>query len=153
MADIKVFVGSVFGGASEVAEQVISALQTDGHQAQLCSPPTLAQFQQAEAILIITSTTGQGDIPENLENFYLQLQAQFPLISDIPFGVIAIGDSGYSDTFCQGGALMYALLEELQGKAIQAMLQIDACETLEPEIIAVAWAKQWAQLLYSKPGV
>ena len=147
MADIKIFVGSVFGNASEVADLVTDALIADGHSAEQYSSPGVAQLQQASAILVITSTTGQGDIPLNLEDFYLQLHRQIPLITNTPFAVIALGDSGYGDTFCGGGRQMQQILLKLQGRETKEMLSIDSCETLEPELEAVPWAQSWAREL------
>lgn len=147
MADIKIFVGSVFGNASEVADLVSDALQADGHRTAQYKSPSVEQLQQAKAILVITSTTGQGDVPLNLEAFYLALHSQLPPISNVPFAVIGLGDSGYGETFCGGAHQIRELLLTLQGQETKAMLSIDACETLEPELAAVPWAQHWANAL------
>lgn len=62
MATIGVFVGSVFGGAEEVAEEVVSELKTNGHDAELFTDPSLDDFlaYRDQVALVITSTTGQG---------------------------------------------------------------------------------------------
>ncbi|MEP1384974.1 MAG: flavodoxin, partial [Paraglaciecola sp.] len=52
-----------------------------------------------------------------------------------------LGDSSYGDSFCAAGKKIFSLLTELKGDAIAEILEIDACETLEPEIEVVSWVK------------
>lgn len=143
MAKIALIVGSVYGGAQYVAEQAAALLSESGHQAMLFDEPKLADVMAAEANawLVITSTTGQGDVPDNLLPFYVELKNRFPLLSGKPFAVIALGDSSY-DTFCGAGEQIRELLIEIQGSELAPMLQIDACETLEPESVALPWLEQ-----------
>ncbi|MBC3764897.1 flavodoxin [Neptunicella marina] len=143
MLKINIFIGTVYGNATFVAEQVLELLQMLGHQAQICQTPKVEQVTDCDAVLFISSTTGQGDIPPELEQFYLQLNDQFPLLDKKPFGVIALGDSSYGETYCGAGRKLFELLQELQGKAVKPLLEIDACETLEPEKVAIPWVKEW----------
>ncbi|MBV2128227.1 flavodoxin [Arsukibacterium indicum] len=143
MAKIALIVGSVYGGAQYVAEQAESMLSGAGHQVLLFEEPKLDEVMAADAKawLVITSTTGQGDIPDNLQPFYLDLKNRFPLLSGKPFAVVALGDSSY-DTYCGAGEQMRELLTEIQGNELAPMLKIDACETLEPENVALPWIEQ-----------
>ncbi|MDX1677099.1 flavodoxin [Arsukibacterium sp.] len=143
MAKIALIVGSVYGGAQYVAEQAAPLLTNIGHEVVLFDEPKLDQVKALDAgvWLVITSTTGQGDIPDNLLPFYLELKSRFPLLAGKPFAVIALGDSSY-ETFCGAGEQMRELLLELQGSELAPMLRIDACETLEPENIALPWLEQ-----------
>ncbi|MDN4500925.1 flavodoxin [Alteromonadaceae bacterium BrNp21-10] len=147
MAVISIFVGSVYGGATHVAEQVQAELQHQGNEVTLFEDPTVEDFEAAEALLVLSSTTGQGDIPAELESLYFDLESKFPLMNGKPFGVIGMGDSSYGDTYCGAGEKWFALLEELQGKPVKELLRIDAIETMEPEVEAVPWAADWATQL------
>ena len=64
-------------------------------------------------------------------------------------GVIALGDSAYGDTFCQGGEQMRELLLELQGRAAQPMLRLDASETVTPDTDAEPWVQAFITALRS----
>ena len=142
MAKIAVMVGSVYGAAQYVAEEAQSLLATIGHDIRLYEEPKLDDVLNfnADIWLLISSTTGQGDIPDNLLPFYLDVQNRFPLLTGKQFAVIALGDSSY-DTFCGAGEQLRALLLEIQGTELAPMLRIDASETLEPETIALPWLK------------
>ncbi|MGS2720286.1 flavodoxin [Paraglaciecola aestuariivivens] len=143
MSKVGIFVGSVYGNAQQVAEDVKALLDEQKVQSEVYTDPSIDDFKQAAAILVISSTTGQGDIPPNLEFFIHDLREQFPLMAQKPFAVAALGDSSYGDTYCGAGKQIFDLLSELQGQAITDVLLVDACETLEPEVEVLAWVKQW----------
>ncbi|RDV24395.1 flavodoxin [Alteromonas aestuariivivens] len=139
MAKLSIFAGSVYGNAQHVAEQVEENLASQGVDCELFTDPDVADFVDAEAILVITSTTGQGDVPPNLEFVLSDLKDEFPLLNEKPFAVAALGDSSYGDSYCGGGRQFFELLSELQGKPVADMLEVDAIETLEPEEDVVKW--------------
>ncbi|MDO6707795.1 flavodoxin [Photobacterium sp. 1_MG-2023] len=144
MANIGVFVGSVFGGAEEVAEEIVSELKANGHQAELFVEPNLDDFlaYRDDVALVVTSTTGQGEIPENLLPLFTALNDQFPLMPALNYGVIAMGDSSYGeDRYCGGGRQFDALLQELQAKPVTARLDIDACVNFDATEAALPWLK------------
>lgn len=141
MIDVGIFVGTVYGNAQHVAEQVQQMMEQQGIQVKVFDDPKLDDFTQSKAVVFISSTTGQGDIPPNLEFFIMDLRDTFPLMGSKPFVVAGLGDSSYGDTYCGAGKQIYTLLEELQGKPVADLLEVDACETLEPETLVVPWLK------------
>lgn len=149
MADISIFAGSVYGSAQFVAEQAEEMLAGKGFDVELFEDPEISDFAKANAVLVITSTTGQGDVPPNLELFVANLRDQFPLMNGKPFAVAALGDSSYGETYCGAGAQIHELLTELQGTAVTELLRVDACETLEPENEVLPWVESIAEKLAS----
>ena len=143
MATISIFVGSVYGGAERLSDEVMDTIEQAGHQVKLVSSPTIADITSASHILVITSTTGQGDIPDNLAPFYAQLNSQFPMLTGKPYGIIAMGDRSYGDTFCGAGRSFDELFRDLQAKPIGHRLEIDACEDFEPWPVTEPWLKDW----------
>ncbi|MGF1684270.1 flavodoxin [Photobacterium minamisatsumaniensis] len=149
MAKIGVFVGSVFGGAEEVAEDVTRYLTEVGHQTQLFIEPTLEEFlaYQRDLILVITSTTGQGEIPDTLLPLYQALNDTFPLMPQLRYGIIALGDSSYGeDRFCGGGRQFDELLQQLQAKPLAERLDVDACVHFDALEVAMPWVVGWTKL-------
>ncbi|MFW8590294.1 flavodoxin domain-containing protein [Glaciecola sp. 2405UD65-10] len=141
MSSISIFAGSVYGNAQHVSEEVQNMLSDKGIQSEVFSDPDESDFIAAESILVITSTTGQGDVPPNLELFYSDLRDNFPLMNGKPFAVAALGDSSYGDSYCGGGRQFYDLMLELQGKSVADMFEVDAIETLSAEDEVVPWVE------------
>lgn len=142
MAQIALIMGSVYGAAQTLANTIQQVLHERGHTTIYNASALVSDVHDVDACLVITSTTGQGDLPQNLEGFYFGARDTMPLQGQKPFGIIALGDSSYP-TFCGAGEKMEELFYELQGHAPVPMLKIDACETLEPETKALPWLEQW----------
>jgi flavodoxin len=144
MAAIRVLVGSVYGGALLTARKIREELETDGHQVVVLENPQLDDItNNDDALLVCTSTTGQGEIPANLLPFYLALREQLPQQPGRPFGISVLGDSSYGDTFCGAGDLIEEAFYETGARKVGDSLRVDALETMEPESEAVPWAKNW----------
>lgn len=149
MPSVSIFAGSVYGNAQHVAEEVQTMLGDEGVESEIFTDPSVDDFTDAESVLVITSTTGQGDIPPNLEFFHAELRDSFPLMDNKPFAVVALGDSSYGDSYCGGGKQFFELLTELQGKAVSELFEVDAMETLAPEEEVVPWVKSQVASLAS----
>ncbi|MEC4087673.1 flavodoxin domain-containing protein [Pseudoalteromonas rubra] len=147
MASITLFVGSVFGNAENLASEVKNDIEQQGHSAVIVDVPTLEQVKSADNLLFISSTTGQGDIPENLLPLVLQMQSQFPMLTGKTVGVVALGDSSYGDTFCGAGRQIDVLVQELNATVTEPRLDVDACEHFEPYEAVAPWLQKWLQHL------
>ncbi len=142
MRKISLFVGSVYGGAEQLADTLKKEIEQAGLKAELYLPGTVSDIISSDIVLIVTSTTGQGDIPSELEAVFLGLKELSPTLSNKPYGVIALGDSSYVDSFCGAGKQFAALLSQLQANPLADTLLIDAMENFEPEPVAVPWLKR-----------
>lgn len=139
MAAITIFYGSVYGSAQNVAQELEGHLSAKGVQANVVEEPTVDDFASADRILVISSTTGQGDIPPNLEWSMSDLAEQKPDLTNKQFAVAALGDSSYGDSFCGAGKQIYSLLESLGAKPIADLLEVDSIEVFEPEEMVIQW--------------
>lgn len=146
MANIRILVGSVYGNALDVAELCNERLLAEGHNVQLLRQPSIEDIDKddTEVLLVCTSTTGQGDIPDSLLQLYCQLQDKKPVLRNVKYGLIALGDSSY-DTFAEAGWLMDELLQKIGLHQLGEPLVIDACETLSPREPADAWLDDWVK--------
>lgn len=146
MAAIEVIVGSVYGAAILVAESLEEALVAAGHTINFHEEVTLSELDASHPWLIVTSTTGQGELPPDLLPLFMEIQDRCPPIPQLRYGLVALGDSSY-DNFCGAGVQFNALLQELEAQPLAEMLKIDAGETLEPEEPALAWLSSWIEKL------
>jgi MioC protein len=103
-------------------------------------------FARGGLFLICTSTYGQGDVPDNAKQLYESLLARRPDLSDVRYGVIALGDRTYADTFCNGGKRFDAILSELGARRIGDILLHDASAGTMPEEVAADWIDGWMAL-------
>lgn len=151
MAKIYIPVGTVSGTAIAVAEACAQQLRNEGHDAVVDTAATVSVLNGTawDAVLVVTATTGRGDIPSNLLAFYVELKEQGPLQNGRPFGVISLGDSSYDRTFCNAGVLMDERLSALQGRAPIPRVTIDATETQTPDDDALFWLKEWSEALFA----
>lgn len=147
MADITLIYGSVFGGAEALTYTLKTQVEAKGRSAEVLDAPTIADLQAAKVILVVTSTTGLGDLPDNLVPLYYQLESQFPMLTAQKFAVIAMGDASYGETYCGAGRKVEALFLELQAEKICQMLEIDACEDFDPEPVALKWLNDFLAAL------
>ncbi|RMX06251.1 nitric oxide synthase [Allofranklinella schreckenbergeri] len=142
-------VGTVSDTALYVAQTVQQVLkpQLTGSTLILAQADTTGEALEAAAaqgpVLICTSTHGSGDLPENLQPLYADLDARPRYLGALRYGVIALGDSFYDDTFAAGGRLFDARLQDLGAQRIGKLFTIDASEVTDPETAAALWAQEW----------
>ncbi|WP_439835682.1 FMN-binding protein MioC [Aeromonas enteropelogenes] len=148
MAKLNIVVGSMLGAAEYVADHVASLLEQAGHQTRIHNPARLAEVlgKLEEILLVVTSTHGAGDVPDNLQPFARDLAEQRPDLDNLRYGVIALGDSSY-DTFCQGGKTLDHLLSECGASRIGERLDIDVTQHEIPEDAAEMWIREWMAMI------
>src|SRR5271165_6906887 len=136
------------GTAEMVAQEVQTALEANGHSATIRMMDDLdaSIFVNGGTFLICTSTYGQGDVPDNAQEFFASLERERPGLSSVAYGLIALGDLTYKDTFCEGGIRFDTLLTELGARRIGEILKHDASSGTLPEEIAAQWIIPWAEL-------
>jgi sulfite reductase (NADPH) flavoprotein alpha-component len=98
---------------------------------------SLDDLKATEHVLIITSTYGEGEPPDNALSFHSALMGESaPDLSGLNFSVLGLGDSSYPD-FCQCSKEFDARLEALGAKRLAAMVEVDGDpDKLFPEWIA-----------------
>ncbi|BBP74944.1 flavodoxin [Pseudomonas gingeri NCPPB 3146 = LMG 5327] len=147
---VAILSGSVYGTAEEVARHAQRVLEKAGFEAWHNPRATLADIQAfaPQAFLVVTATTGMGELPDNVQPLYSAIRDQLPAAwRGLPGAVIALGDSCYGDTFCGGGEQFRELFAELGVHEVQEMLRLDASETVTPETDAEPWLAGFISVL------
>jgi MioC protein len=143
---ITILVGTMTGTAELVADEVKDTLAAEGLAADVLAMDKLtpAVFERPGRFLICTSTYGQGDVPDNARDFFAALETSRPDLAHVEYGVIALGDRTYAQTFCFGGKRFDQLLTSLGAKRLGEVLLHDASAGTIPEEVAVEWVRGWA---------
>ena len=123
---VAILSGSVYGTAEEVARHAQKLLSAAGLEASHLPRASLDELKAfaPEAFLVVTSTTGMGELPDNLQPLYYAIRDQLPAWHGLPGGVIGLGDSSYGDTFCGGGEQVRELFGELGVREVLPMLRL-----------------------------
>ena len=146
--DLTILVGTMTGTAQLVAQELELRVD-DGDtraQARLMDNLDSRAFDGGGLFLICSSTYGQGDVPDNAKQLYDSLQTARPDLSGVRYGVIALGDRTYAETFCNGGRRFDRILSELGAKRIGEVLLHDASAGTMPEEVAAEWIDGWVAL-------
>ncbi|MFD2179078.1 FMN-binding protein MioC [Veronia pacifica] len=146
MKGITLITGSTLGGAEYVGDHLSDLLESDGHTTKVINEAVIDDLSHNDHLLLITSTHGAGDYPENLAPMMEDLDAQKPDLKGLHFAVVSIGDSSY-DTYCGAGKKADILLEQLGATRIAERLDVDVLEYPMPEEPAEAWLSQWKSKL------
>lgn len=145
--EITILVGTMTGTAEMVAQEVQLALESAGNAATIHVMDNLdaSVFAAGGTFLICTSTYGNGDVPDNAQALFSSLETERPDLSNITYNIIALGDTTYKDTYCEGGKRFDQLLSELGAKRAGDMLMHDASSGTLPEELAAQWVVPWVE--------
>ncbi|MBY6097000.1 FMN-binding protein MioC [Ferrimonas balearica] len=142
MAHIALIIGTTMGGAEAVADELQAQLEQNGHQVTATLDPELADLEAAPLWLVVTSTHGAGELPDNLHPFHAQLSEQKPDLSGTRIALCGIGDSSY-DTFCGALDQLDPLLRSLGAIPLVDRISIDVQAQEIPEDQALSWLESW----------
>ena len=123
---ITVLYGTESGNSEALASQLVSQAKQKGYRPRLLNmaDATLANLGEAERLLVVVSTWGDGEPPESSEAFYNELMEGELALGGVEFSVCALGDTSY-DLFCQTGKDIDARLEKLGAKRVVDRVDCD----------------------------
>ena len=138
-----VMYGSQSGNAEQLARHLAKEAEKRRFAPRVMEMNAFASvdFANEQRFVIVTSTWGDGDPPENAAAFWQHLNSHVaPRLDHLSYSVLALGDKNYSD-FCGAGKKFDERLEQLGARRIHPRADCDVdYETT---------AKQWMEGLWS----
>lgn len=119
--------GSQTGNCSGLAKKLSKKLSEQGVNVTLSSMSDFkpANLKKVRNLLIVVSTHGEGEPPDNAISFHeFLLGKRAPKLEGVSFSVLALGDTSY-EFFCQTGKDFDQRLEELGGTRIVPRVDCD----------------------------
>lgn len=147
LMQLTLLVGSVHGNARQIAQTLAFAAPEHGASAHVLDMQdlTIAVFDTPGLLVLCCSTTGSGDVPGNAQGLYQSLDADARFLGHVRFGLVALGDSSYGDTFYGGAKAFQNRLQDLGAQLVGEVCVLDALAADDPDTVALAWFATWAQ--------
>ncbi len=150
---LSVLFGSQTGNAERLAKRIVREAGQWGFAPtlrDLASYPT-AQLASEERLLIVTSTYGDGEPPDNAKGFWQFLEsAAAPKLLQTHYSICALGDSNYPQ-FCAFGRAVDQRLQTLGARPLHARVDCDV-EFEEPFAKWLQGALSALQAAVAVPG-
>lgn len=146
-----VLYGSQTGNAKALAVQFGKELAQNNIEVEVTSMADfpVKKLKKVENLLIIASTQGEGDAPDNAKSFYDFLHSsRAPQLTEANYSVLALGDTSY-DLFCKTGVDFDQQLEKLGAKSLVPRVDCD----LDFQDDADQWFSRVQQELMKQSGV
>ena len=125
--EVTILFGSQTGNAQNIAKNAGKTLEGQGFQVTVSSMSDFKpnSLKKVKNLLIVVSTHGEGDPPDNAMSFREFIHGKrAPKLDDLRYSVLSLGDSSY-EFFCQTGKDFDKRLEELGGKRLYDRVDCD----------------------------
>ncbi|WP_019934465.1 assimilatory sulfite reductase (NADPH) flavoprotein subunit [Oceanimonas smirnovii] len=142
---LTILYASQTGNAKGVAETLKAQADASGIAAELYNVADykIKQLKKETHVIIVASTNGEGEAPDDAIEFHKQLKSgKAGKLDGLSYGVIGLGDSSY-EFFCQTGKDFDEYLSKAGAKPLLARLDCD----VDYEGPAAEWSQSAFELL------
>lgn len=125
--EVTILYGSQTGNGQALAEKLTKNLKAEEFQVTLASMNEFKpnSLKKIENLLLIVSTHGEGDPPDNALPFYEFLHGKrAPQLDNLHYSILSLGDSSY-EFFCQTGKQFDERLLKLGAKQLSPRVDCD----------------------------
>lgn len=149
--EVTVLFGSQTGNSERIAQAAGKKLESRGFKVIVSSMRDFKpnSLKKVRNLLIVVSTHGDGEPPDNALSFYEFLHSKrAPRLEKLNYSVLALGDTSY-EFFCQTGKDFDKILEALGGNRISPRVDCD----LDFDEAAALWTEHVSEALDSRTSV
>lgn len=125
--EITILYGSQSGNGHGISKKAAKMLEEKGFKVTLSSMSDFKtnQLKKVEQLLVVVSTHGEGEPPDNAISFHEFMHSKrAPRLEGMKFSVLSLGDSSY-EQYCQTGKEFDARLEALGATRIHDRVDCD----------------------------
>lgn len=148
---IRVLYGSETGTAQDVAEQIWKSAKRKELQSTVSSLDDyeIQNLPSEQLIIFVVATTGQGDPPANMKQFWrhlLRKNLPVTMLQNLKYGVLGLGDSSYLK-FNFAAKKLNKRLAQLGGKELLSIGLADDQHNLGIDAVVDPWIKKlWEEI-------
>ncbi|AXG83092.1 sulfite reductase flavoprotein subunit alpha [Streptomyces paludis] len=149
-ATVDVLFGTQTGNAGFLADQAVAGARAHGlgGSATALDAVTPERLATMSHLLVVVSTYGEGEMPDNAGLFWEALQAgTAPRLDGLRYAVLGLGDKGYDD-FCQAAKLLDTRLEQLGATRLHDRVDCD----IDFEEPAAVWTAAVLERIAAETG-
>ncbi|WP_327743512.1 flavodoxin domain-containing protein [Streptomyces europaeiscabiei] len=148
MTVVHVLYGTESGNAEMVADDIVAAFRDQGFETVTTelTDVEVSDLAAMEIAVFVSSTYGEGGLPETAAPFYDALMAERPDLTGVRFAAFGLGDSIY-ETFNNAIETLRTALLELGAEQIGTTAKHDAASTTPATELADAWARDLLTLM------
>jgi MioC protein len=145
---VGIFVATMTGLADMCGEEIEATLTAAGIDCErlLMDGLDASAFDPYDWLVIISSTYGHGEIPDNGQALFASTEMA-PDLSTKRYAVFGLGDRTYADTFCAAGDRWDEALAACGARRFVPVVRHDAGSGTLAEDVAAEWAAGWVNLL------
>ena len=147
---VDVLFGTQTGNAESLADQLVAGATARGLGGRATALDDVSPEQLAgmSHVLVVTSTYGEGEMPDNAGLFWDAVQAStVPRLEGLQYAVLGLGDTSY-DEFCQAGKLIDTRFEQLGATRVHDRVDCD----VDFEDPAALWTAPSSTASPPRPG-
>ncbi|MBZ3906426.1 MULTISPECIES: flavodoxin domain-containing protein [Streptomyces] len=148
MTVVHVLFGTESGNAEMAADDIAAAFGGQGFETVTTELTDIevSDLPAMEIAVFVSSTYGEGGLPETAAPFYEALMAERPDLTGVRFAAFGLGDSVY-ETFNNAIETLRTALLELGAEQLGTTARHDAASTTPATDLAAAWARDLLALV------
>jgi len=143
MQNVVILYGTESGNAEMAADDIAATLGASGIDGKVLPMEEFAvdELSQLGCVVLVTSTYGDGEMPDTAESFYSALGETRPDLSELTFAAFGLGDATYK-TYNNAIDTLVKTVSDLGASQVGETGRHDAASGKPLADTAVAWAKK-----------